>query len=236
MKMQGVTAIKSQDSIIKNKKQEASVLSKPGGAPLIGKRSNVRSLYKFYPEAEKKTPEKKGVTITEPLELVLKRPKVTIKPLKTTGSEKEKLGQVEKEFEKKKVADKPVTGPKKPEVVATIPVKEAQVLEATRITGLDQPIREKGKGLEVEKPIELSTIEAVVQTAQVTSVGETGSAAKEQTAAAGGASTGFAVGQAGAEKEGAMPHSPIGPMDTLGDVYYKSYTEESRGDALHQPP
>ncbi|MFS7956782.1 hypothetical protein Hanom_Chr07g00658561 [Helianthus anomalus] len=25
-------------------------------------------------------------------------------------------------------------------------------------------------------------------------------------------------------------------MDTLGDVYYKSYTEESRGDKLHQPP
>uniref|UniRef100_A0A251RRB2 Putative hemagglutinin, stalk n=1 Tax=Helianthus annuus TaxID=4232 RepID=A0A251RRB2_HELAN len=25
-------------------------------------------------------------------------------------------------------------------------------------------------------------------------------------------------------------------MDTLGDVYYKSYTEESQGDALHQPP
>ncbi|KAJ0744585.1 hypothetical protein HanPI659440_Chr10g0389311 [Helianthus annuus] len=33
-----------------------------------------------------------------------------------------------------------------------------------------------------------------------------------------------------------MLHSPIGPMDTLGDVYYKSYTEESRGEALHQPP
>ncbi|KAJ0652816.1 hypothetical protein HanOQP8_Chr15g0576451 [Helianthus annuus] len=25
-------------------------------------------------------------------------------------------------------------------------------------------------------------------------------------------------------------------MDILGDVYYKSYTEESRGEALHQPP
>ncbi|KAJ0798623.1 hypothetical protein HanLR1_Chr00c2834g0858811 [Helianthus annuus] len=25
-------------------------------------------------------------------------------------------------------------------------------------------------------------------------------------------------------------------MDTLGDVYYKSYTEESRGETLHQPP
>ncbi|KAM0044378.1 hypothetical protein Hdeb2414_s0010g00352521 [Helianthus debilis subsp. tardiflorus] len=33
-----------------------------------------------------------------------------------------------------------------------------------------------------------------------------------------------------------MPHSPIGPKDTLGDIYYKSYTEEARGDAPHRPP
>ncbi|KAJ0744584.1 hypothetical protein HanPI659440_Chr10g0389301 [Helianthus annuus] len=45
----------------------ATVLSKPGGAPLIGKKSNLRSLYKFSPEAEKKKIDK-GITITEPLE------------------------------------------------------------------------------------------------------------------------------------------------------------------------
>ncbi|MFS7915730.1 putative intermediate filament, rod domain, coil 1B [Helianthus anomalus] len=32
-----------------------------------------------------------------------------------------------------------------------------------------------------------------------------------------------------------MPQTPIGPKDTLGDIYYKTYTEEARGDALHQP-
>ncbi|KAF5799237.1 hypothetical protein HanXRQr2_Chr07g0302281 [Helianthus annuus] len=33
-----------------------------------------------------------------------------------------------------------------------------------------------------------------------------------------------------------MPQTPIGPKDTLGDIYYKTYTEEARGDAPHQAP
>ncbi|KAF5778387.1 hypothetical protein HanRHA438_Chr12g0558171 [Helianthus annuus] len=33
-----------------------------------------------------------------------------------------------------------------------------------------------------------------------------------------------------------MPDPPIGPNDTLGDIYYKTYTEEARGDAPHHPP
>ncbi|MFS8034803.1 hypothetical protein Hanom_Chr17g01585501 [Helianthus anomalus] len=55
----------------------ATVLPKTGGAPLIGKKSNLRSLYKFSPEAEKKKPEK-GITLTEPLEPAQKRPRATL--------------------------------------------------------------------------------------------------------------------------------------------------------------
>ncbi|KAF5756279.1 hypothetical protein HanXRQr2_Chr17g0812761 [Helianthus annuus] len=33
-----------------------------------------------------------------------------------------------------------------------------------------------------------------------------------------------------------MPQAPIGPKDTLGDIYYKTYTEEARDDAPHHPP
>ncbi|KAM0055583.1 hypothetical protein Hdeb2414_s0006g00207871 [Helianthus debilis subsp. tardiflorus] len=33
-----------------------------------------------------------------------------------------------------------------------------------------------------------------------------------------------------------MPQTPIGPKDTLGDIYYKTYTEEARGDAPHRAP
>ncbi|KAJ0880034.1 hypothetical protein HanRHA438_Chr10g0458371 [Helianthus annuus] len=142
----------------------------------------------------------------------------------------------EKEVERKKIADKPLTEPEEPDVTAAIPVEKAQGPEATRITGLDQPIHARGKGPELEKPVKPVSIEAPVQTAPITSAVGSGPAAKEQTAAAGGASAGIAAGQAGVGRQGAMRHSPIGPMDTLGDIYYKSYTEEGRGDAPHQPP
>ncbi|KAJ0483338.1 hypothetical protein HanIR_Chr13g0663731 [Helianthus annuus] len=78
----------------------ASVLSKPGGVPMIGKKSNLRSLYKFSPEATKKTPEKKGFVFTEPSEPAPKKPKiVVIKPFKTSvvGSEKDKQAAEEEE-------------------------------------------------------------------------------------------------------------------------------------------
>ncbi|MFS8002677.1 hypothetical protein Hanom_Chr13g01204891 [Helianthus anomalus] len=172
----------------------ASMISKSGDAPLIGKRSNLRSLYKFSPGEVSK---------------------VTIKPFTASQSAQDKEGErrkvaeipvKEKEVEKEKAAEKPPTGPKVSEVSTLIPV--------------DQPLFEKGKGQEVEKPVEPSATDAPVQAAQVTYVVETGPATKEHTAAAGDASAGFAADQAGAGKQGAMPHSPIGPMDTLGDVYY----------------
>ncbi|MFS7955332.1 hypothetical protein Hanom_Chr07g00641401 [Helianthus anomalus] len=66
---------------------------------------------------------------------------------------------------------------------------------------------------------------------------------KETTTAAGGAGAGvnvrsgaFAAGQAGAGSQSAMPHPPIGPKDTLGNIYYKTYTEEAPSDAPHHPP
>ncbi|MFS7968638.1 hypothetical protein Hanom_Chr09g00799961 [Helianthus anomalus] len=77
---------------------------KAGGVPLIGKRSNLRSLYKFSPEAKKKTPEKKAVIFKDPQEPTLKKTKVIIKPIKTAGaeSEKERGKAVEKEKEREK--------------------------------------------------------------------------------------------------------------------------------------
>ncbi|KAM0054822.1 hypothetical protein Hdeb2414_s0006g00199131 [Helianthus debilis subsp. tardiflorus] len=57
-----------------------------GAIPLVGKTSNLRSLYKFSPEIKKKTPEK-GVTFTEPEP---KRPKITIKSSQTAGVESAK--------------------------------------------------------------------------------------------------------------------------------------------------
>ncbi|XP_021978929.2 uncharacterized protein LOC110874852 [Helianthus annuus] len=42
----------------------------------------------------------------------------------------------------------------------------------------------------------------------------------------------------GASSGGAGGYNPtvVGAKDTVGDIYYKTYTEEERGDALHQAP
>ncbi|MFS7988559.1 hypothetical protein Hanom_Chr11g01036271 [Helianthus anomalus] len=99
--------------------------------------------------------------------------------------------------------------------------------EVVRITGLDQPLHEKRKEPEVEKPTKPTQPDVSLQTVKTTSTtGGSGSAIhKEKTAAAGGA------GSSGAG--GFVRQSSIGPTDTVGDVYYKSYTEEARGDAPH---
>ncbi|MFS7956003.1 hypothetical protein Hanom_Chr07g00649451 [Helianthus anomalus] len=109
---------------------------------------NLRSLYKFSPEAKKKTPEKKGIVIVDPKESVLKKTKITIKPFKTVGVESEKYKQKvgekpidkEKELKKKRVADKPLIEPKETEVAAITLPEKAHGLEVVHITGLDQPI------------------------------------------------------------------------------------------------
>ncbi|KAM0038105.1 hypothetical protein Hdeb2414_s0013g00411031 [Helianthus debilis subsp. tardiflorus] len=95
--------------------------------------------------------------------------------------------------------------------------------------GLDQPLHEKRKEPEVEKPTKTAQPNAPLHTAKVTSTtGESGSAIhKKKSAAAGGASSGGAGGY--------MPQVS-GLKDTVGDIYYKTYTEEARGNAPHQAP
>ncbi|KAJ0666003.1 hypothetical protein HanPI659440_Chr17g0662121 [Helianthus annuus] len=176
-------------------------------------------------------PEKKGVVNTEPSEPTQKRPRVTIKPLKAAGveadmekktaEEKKKAVEKEKEKTKEKPIETPVgADPKDTRTAAATVSDKAQGPEVVHITGLDQPHQEKRKEPEVEK---------ITPTAQVVPTVGSGSAAhKETTAAAGGASSGGAGGF--------VPQSPIGPKDTVGDLYYKTYTEESRGNAPHQAP
>ncbi|MFS7888640.1 hypothetical protein Hanom_Chr00s000001g01597581 [Helianthus anomalus] len=84
-------------------------------------------------QAKKKTPEK-GVVLKDPKETTQKRPKVTIKPFQTAGSEAEKEKkaadkpvdkiaekekEIEKDQEKKKVAEKPEGDQPKETLTAT---------------------------------------------------------------------------------------------------------------------
>ncbi|MFS8004124.1 hypothetical protein Hanom_Chr13g01222001 [Helianthus anomalus] len=145
----------------------------------------------------------------------------------------------------------PVVGKlKETEIPATTAQEKRQGPEVIHITGLDQPIHEKekqvahGKGPEIVKPTEPVQVDAPTRTVQVTSAagGSAAAAHNKTTTIAGGAGAGinvhssaFAAGQADAGSQSSTPHPLIGPKDTLGDIYYKTYTEEARGSAPHQP-
>ncbi|KAF5803022.1 hypothetical protein HanRHA438_Chr06g0275511 [Helianthus annuus] len=55
------------------------------------------------------------------------------------------------------------------------------------------------------------------------------------TAAGTGAGGSGAASQKGVGKKIPRPRSPIGAEDTLGDIYYKTYTEEQHGEEKHVP-
>ncbi|KAM0058154.1 hypothetical protein Hdeb2414_s0005g00166931 [Helianthus debilis subsp. tardiflorus] len=204
--------------------------------PSIGKESWLRSLYKFSPEALKKALEKVREPEPEkPKEPTPKKTKFVIIPPKPNEKEVEKT--VEKPTgdvipEKEKV--------KETETAATTKQDKAQGLEVVHITRLDQPM--KSKGPDVTEPVTATQHDVPTQTVQVTTAAG-GSAAQFQAqvahrdASATGANAGGsgAGGQKGDVKKTSRPRSPIGAEDTLGDIYYKSYTEEQRGEAPHQP-
>ncbi|KAM0063604.1 hypothetical protein Hdeb2414_s0003g00092781 [Helianthus debilis subsp. tardiflorus] len=186
-----------------------SVAPKAGEVPLIGKQSNLRSLYRFSPEAKKKTPEK-GVVFKDPQEPAQKRPKVTIKPFKTAEvesekdkkaaeREKEKAAEKEKkkkkkkknkkaeEEKKKRAAEKPAGDEPKEtgtRTTATTALDAAQGPGVIHIAELDRPHQEKWKEPEVDKPTRTAQPDATLHSTKVTSTGGSG------THAAGGASSG----------------------------------------------
>ncbi|MFS7954683.1 hypothetical protein Hanom_Chr07g00633401 [Helianthus anomalus] len=234
-------------------------VQKAEGVPVIGKQSKLRSLYKFSPEAQKNVPKKtKGVEIMDPKEPAPKKTKFIIKHPQTIEGTVEKVfgkeieKENEKDKEKKKAFEKPVVDKsKETETAATAAQEKRQGPEVVHITGLDQPLHEKEKeatrekGPEVVKPTEPMQVDAPTQTMQVTSAigGSAAAVYKETTTVVGGVGAGvnvrssaFAARQAGAASQSSMSHPPIGPKDTLGDIYYKTYTKEARGDAPHHHP
>ncbi|MFS7987104.1 hypothetical protein Hanom_Chr11g01018451 [Helianthus anomalus] len=179
-------------------------------SPVIGKQSSLRSLYKLSPGFRENPEKTKGVGLEKPKEPAAKKTKFIIKCPKTT----------EMGFEK--VVEEPAGG----------------------------VILEKEKQKEKETETDASIEYAPAQTKQVsTAAGGSAATVPEQTVhedastAAGGAGAwgsggvagAFAAGLEGACNQGSIPQAPIGPKDTLGDIYYKTYNEEARGDAPYQP-
>ncbi|KAJ0912177.1 hypothetical protein HanRHA438_Chr06g0271341 [Helianthus annuus] len=223
--------------------------------PLVGKTSKLRSLYKFSPEIKKKTPEK-GVKFTEPEP---KRPKITIKSFQTADSESAKEKSVaeqdvakaveaqrkaeerrKKEEEKKKKAEEDKKKKTEEEKKKVEEEKRKKAEEEKRAFELE---REQEQKKAMEKPVNVQESEVIrgserrqgheVVKPTHPAHAETHDRSKILTSKGSSRYT-----SSGASSGGAGSYNPnvIGAKDTVGDIYYKSYTEEERGDAPHQAP
>ncbi|KAJ0876244.1 hypothetical protein HanPSC8_Chr11g0486211 [Helianthus annuus] len=202
--------------------------------PTIGKTSRLRSLYQFSPEIKKKTPEK-AVTFSE---AGVKRPKITVMSTDTAAQDAARAAEAQrkveearkKEEEKRKKEEKKVEEERKKreeeerkkkeeedrkrkaeqERLAEVARKQALEKEVAAKKAMDQPL--KSQGPEVTRPTSTGPV--------LTSKGS------------------GRYSSSGASSGGAGGYNPnvIGAKDTVGDIYYKTYTEEERGDVLHQAP
>ncbi|KAJ0513977.1 hypothetical protein HanHA300_Chr10g0364111 [Helianthus annuus] len=215
-----------------------------GAIPLVGKTSNLRSLYRFSPEIKKKTPEK-GVTFTEPEP---KRPKITIKSSQTAGVEsaKEKsvaekdvakAAEVQRKAEERR---KKIEEEKKRKAKEDRRSEEAKRKEAEEKKRAEEAKRKKTSDVEkereqkkaMEKPVNVPDFE-IMKGPERRKEPEV----LDRTKIVSTKGSGRYV-SSGASSGGAGGYNPqvIGAKDTLGDIYYKSYTEEERGSAPHQAP
>ncbi|KAJ0667472.1 hypothetical protein HanPI659440_Chr17g0678181 [Helianthus annuus] len=100
------------------------------------------------------------------------------------------------------------------EVATAIPLEKAQP---------DQPAHEREKGSEIKKPSKPSSTDTPDPPIEVASTVD-----KEKTTAV--------IGESSGGPGGFVLQTPIGPKVTIGDLYYKTYIEELRGNAPHQAP
>ncbi|KAJ0834098.1 hypothetical protein HanRHA438_Chr16g0739901 [Helianthus annuus] len=202
--------------------------------PAVGKTSKLRSLYKFSPEIKKKTPEK-GVTFTE---AAAKRPKITIKSTDTAAQDAAKAAEAQRkveegrkrEEEKKRVAEKKRKDEeerkrkeeeekKKKEEERKRKAEEERVAEAAKKRALEELEKKKA----MEQPVNVQGPEVTNPTHSAPVITSKGAGRHASSSASSGGAGGFNP-------------NVIGAKDTVGDIYYKTYNEEERGDAPHQAP
>ncbi|XP_022003945.1 MAP7 domain-containing protein 2-like [Helianthus annuus] len=198
--------------------------------PVVGKTSNLRSLYKFSPEIKKKTPEK-GVMFNE---AASKRPKITIKSFDIAAQDAAKAAEAQRKAEenqkreeekKKKIEEEKrrkdeEERKRKEEEERKRKAEEERVAEAAKKRALEKEL-EKKKAM--DQPVNVQGPEVAKPTHSAHVITSKGS----------GRFT-----SSGASSGGAGGYNPnvIGAKDTVGDIYYKTYNEEERGDAPHQAP
>ncbi|KAJ0930820.1 hypothetical protein HanPSC8_Chr04g0153921 [Helianthus annuus] len=200
------------------------------GVRLIGRK---RGRSEATTGIKKKTPEK-AVTFSE---AGVKRPKITVKSTDAAAQDAAKAAEAQRKVEearkkeeekRKKEEEKKEEERKKREEeerkkkeedrkrraeqerLAEVAKKQALEKEAAAKKAMDQPL--KSPGPEVTRPTSTGPV--------LTSKGS------------------GRYSSSGASSGGAGGYNPnvIGAKDTVGDIYYKTYTEEERGDVLHQAP
>ncbi|MFS7993243.1 hypothetical protein Hanom_Chr12g01091781 [Helianthus anomalus] len=209
--------------------------------PAIGKTSKLRSLYKFSPESKKRTPEK-AVTFSE---AGVKRPKITIKSTDTAASDAAKAAEAQRkveedrkrEEEKKRIAEekrrkeeerkrieeerkRKEEERKRKEEEERKRKEEARLAEVARKQALE-------KELEAKKAMDQPHKSQGPEVAKAAHTGPANTSKGSSRISSSGASSGGA---------GGYNPNVIGAKDTVGDIYYKTYNEEERGDAPHQAP
>ncbi|KAM0035191.1 hypothetical protein Hdeb2414_s0015g00443431 [Helianthus debilis subsp. tardiflorus] len=197
------------------------------GIPVIGKTSNLRSLYRFSPEIKKRTPEK-AVTFSE---AGVKRPKITIKSTDTTAQDAAKAAEAQRkveedrkrEEEKKKIA---AEKKKKEEEEKRKKEEERKRKEEERKRKEEE---ERKHRAEQERLAEVAKKQALEKGPEVARPTQSGPVISKGSGR---------VASSSASSGGAGGYNPnvIGAKDTVGDIYYKTYNEEERGDAIHQAP
>ncbi|KAM0038712.1 putative microtubule-associated protein 7 family [Helianthus debilis subsp. tardiflorus] len=207
----------------KRERSEATavVVSAPtaSGIPLIGKTSNLRSLYKFSPEIKKKTPEK-GVTFSE---AGVKRPRITIKSTDAAAQDAAKAAEAQRKAEedKKREEDR----------------KKKMAEEKRRKDEEERKRKEEEEKKRKEEETRRKAEEARLWTSLLMCKGPRSRDLPNPGLLS--RSKGRVVfPSSSASSGGAGGYNPnvIGAKDTIGDIYYKSYNEEERGDAIHQAP
>ncbi|KAJ0759547.1 hypothetical protein HanOQP8_Chr04g0127941 [Helianthus annuus] len=217
----------------------AGVASAPTAVvlPVVGKTSNLRSLYKFSPEIKKKTPEK-GVTFSE---AASKRPKITIKSSDTAAQDAAKAAAAQRKAEenqrreeakKKKIEEEKrrrdeedrkrkeeEERKRKEEEERKRKEEEERVAEAAKKRALEELEKKKA----MEQPVNVQGPEVTNPTHSAHVITSKGAGRYASSSASSGGAGGFNP-------------NVIGAKDTVGDIYYKIYNEEERGDAPHQAP
>ncbi|KAJ0720050.1 hypothetical protein HanOQP8_Chr08g0296151 [Helianthus annuus] len=207
--------------------------------PVVGKKSKLRSLYQFSPEIKKKTPEK-GVKFVEPS---TKRPKVATEPSDSAARDAAKTAEAQQKAEEdRRKEESRIAAQKKAEELKRKEEEEKKRKEEEerKLEAERKRKAEEERKLREEADRQRKAEEARKERAadQSSVQGQSG-VPKPPPAAPIVTSKGLGrYVSSGASSGGAGGYNPnvIGAKDTVGDIYYKTYTEEERGDAPHQAP